>query len=1052
MGYPTVKELESYIRKAAKVRGLDPDIAVKVAKKEGLQEGTWQSNFMQPYGRERSYGPLQLHVAPEGRPQGLGNVFIKQTGLDPSNKANVLRTIDFGLDVVQKKGWGQWYGAKHVPGALSSSARRPVEKNNNLLMRSSSAAPPEVTEPSSNTLLPSAPSTNLSPTQATSPGTPAAGGRSPFSFIHNMFPNGLTGLRGIISDPNWQPSGLTQALFSATGQGEQKTGLDGQEIGQQIIPASYEQGLEEEVVKSLSPSQELTGISSIGDVNVETIKPKVPSVPKGPSVSPEAREPESPTQGEEVRDDRQPVEMKAPVNGSVHYKDVLPPVPGEESLVQGSTHYKDVLPEKESSSLPVKGLQVADASEDIFNDVLTDEGTMSDAEPPGFLDGIIEEDERPGREAAAQKDSAIAQMTPEEKAFYDSSDPEDRSAISYAAKNAIRQGFGPGVLAGEGMAFSSEAAKQAYFNDNYKVMPGWVNTLDDMTGGLSRAGAMRAVAATDYISGNVNSYSDAVTRRVDSMEREKQAYAEENPGKSLVSAIGGSIPISVAAAATGTGALALGANALTKAFPAIGPTISAASTFLKAAPETGNLLTRIAGRTAAGAGEGALSGASTSALTESDLGTDMMIGAGISSIGRNIFDPIMHAITRPLRTQASYGVSDLIKRVEGQIDPAALPRGDQIVQDPAVLKAGTQLMNHEDLIQAQAVSKELARLVGAPKPYITREILKETEESIGTALDDQVSQLGIVPHTAFFQGLSDAKQYAIGKLGATAAAPYMTKIDELSQMLASGPMTGTMVRGITDTNSIIGGWLKSANGNDREIGKKIYEVLDRGLLDFATTNGTPEIHAALKQTLQRYRNTKILFNSIGDNSSGTVNPRMLRAAVAENYGPEATYDPNNLLPTLARLTENYPEVTTAGTIVPHGSTRTDQPFRSITGGAAPTPAPGNLTSANTLLSQSAPLYLSGLLGSAAAGNALLGGGLPGTIGLIAAGGGAMAYDQMKKAGWRKLFANPEYRKWVTGQRASPPKLPAQLNILQSGGKVIPPAAVGVGTYERRYGD
>lgn len=101
-----------YILQAAKLRGIDPATALTVAKSEGLQPGTWQSNVPQPYGREQSYGAFQLHVAPEGRAPGLGNDFKAATKLDPSDPANYKQMIDFSLDEVAKNGWSKWMGAK----------------------------------------------------------------------------------------------------------------------------------------------------------------------------------------------------------------------------------------------------------------------------------------------------------------------------------------------------------------------------------------------------------------------------------------------------------------------------------------------------------------------------------------------------------------------------------------------------------------------------------------------------------------------------------------------------------------------------------------------------------------------------------------------------------------------------------------------------------------------------------------------------------------------------------------------------------------------------
>ena len=102
--------LVAYIRQAAISRGMDPDIAVRVAEAEGLNanpEEGWQSNFVKDGKRERSYGPFQLYV--DG---GLGNVFKERTGLDPSDPTTVFKQIDFALDEANRGGWSPWMGAK----------------------------------------------------------------------------------------------------------------------------------------------------------------------------------------------------------------------------------------------------------------------------------------------------------------------------------------------------------------------------------------------------------------------------------------------------------------------------------------------------------------------------------------------------------------------------------------------------------------------------------------------------------------------------------------------------------------------------------------------------------------------------------------------------------------------------------------------------------------------------------------------------------------------------------------------------------------------------
>lgn len=101
-------DVASYIAKAATARGIDPDIALRVAKSEGgLKSWNLQSTYMKNGVQEPSFGPYQLYMG-----GGLGNAFQKKTGLDPRLAANGPAGVDFALDNAKKSGWGAWYGAK----------------------------------------------------------------------------------------------------------------------------------------------------------------------------------------------------------------------------------------------------------------------------------------------------------------------------------------------------------------------------------------------------------------------------------------------------------------------------------------------------------------------------------------------------------------------------------------------------------------------------------------------------------------------------------------------------------------------------------------------------------------------------------------------------------------------------------------------------------------------------------------------------------------------------------------------------------------------------
>lgn len=113
----TKNVMAQYIMRAAQQRGIDPNIALKVAKSEGLNVGpAGQSNYRKNGVREPSYGPFQLLVGGPGTgfPAGLGNSFMERTGLDPRNPANWQAGVDFALDTAKNDGWRQWYGAANT--------------------------------------------------------------------------------------------------------------------------------------------------------------------------------------------------------------------------------------------------------------------------------------------------------------------------------------------------------------------------------------------------------------------------------------------------------------------------------------------------------------------------------------------------------------------------------------------------------------------------------------------------------------------------------------------------------------------------------------------------------------------------------------------------------------------------------------------------------------------------------------------------------------------------------------------------------------------------
>jgi len=97
------QEKEAFIRASAIKAGINPDIAMAVAKSEGF------NSFSGDNGT--SFGAFQLHVTPGGRGHAVGDEFQKLTGLDPSDPGNEHEGIMFAMEWAKRHGWHDFHGA-----------------------------------------------------------------------------------------------------------------------------------------------------------------------------------------------------------------------------------------------------------------------------------------------------------------------------------------------------------------------------------------------------------------------------------------------------------------------------------------------------------------------------------------------------------------------------------------------------------------------------------------------------------------------------------------------------------------------------------------------------------------------------------------------------------------------------------------------------------------------------------------------------------------------------------------------------------------------------
>lgn len=116
-------EIEAFIRDAAAMRGINPDIAVRVAETEGgVTEPARKGDFSGPpwysgisfWAYQAHYGGAGTPYAAWGNTAGMGNGFTTLTGWQPGDPAAWRDCARYCLNRARTGGWGAWYGAASV--------------------------------------------------------------------------------------------------------------------------------------------------------------------------------------------------------------------------------------------------------------------------------------------------------------------------------------------------------------------------------------------------------------------------------------------------------------------------------------------------------------------------------------------------------------------------------------------------------------------------------------------------------------------------------------------------------------------------------------------------------------------------------------------------------------------------------------------------------------------------------------------------------------------------------------------------------------------------
>lgn len=112
----SVEEVADYIWRRSPEFGVNPSMALGIAKYEGLNPNTLgSSTYGNPDARGYSFGPFQLYSGSSDptkiAPGGMAYEFQQKYGQAPSRE-NWQQQVDFALDTMAKKGTSQWYAVR----------------------------------------------------------------------------------------------------------------------------------------------------------------------------------------------------------------------------------------------------------------------------------------------------------------------------------------------------------------------------------------------------------------------------------------------------------------------------------------------------------------------------------------------------------------------------------------------------------------------------------------------------------------------------------------------------------------------------------------------------------------------------------------------------------------------------------------------------------------------------------------------------------------------------------------------------------------------------
>lgn len=808
--------------------------------------------------------------------------------------------------------------------------------------------------------------------------------RNLLGAFHENFPNGITGLRGVLSNPSWEPSGLAEMAGNLLTPDKPKLG--------KVLPASN-------AFLSQAPVTNAGAASTEVDNSIDKITVKdVPPIPSAALATPR----KTPAVDEELA-----LPEQEPVSAMPRVEEDPRPPPGPGVLGGTPGTIPDTAPD---------GTAYTDVEKAFL------------AEHPELVP--VATPETPTEQAATLARAPV-ELTPEQSAWYSvGGNPSRGGSMNPAARAAIEAGYGPGVLVGAGIGFADEAAKQRYFEEKTGAVPNTVAVLNAASLGL--ASPMLGAVADPQVQEN---YDNKIAN-----------WDKQHAISPIVNTLA-PLPALLMGTSALTGALGAGAKTLAANAPRTAPAIATITNALSTTPTAMNeasALGRFGKLAAQGGYEGAAQGAMLTPLSGGDVTDNALMGAGIGAVlnptlGRFFGNTVGN---KALDAKTTTGTKEYYQVASAVLPDDVLPRVDQLTSSPEVRQMGKNLTQEADIPQAEAFAREIGNSVGIPTGRaVTSESVEQRAVQVGTDYNNVYSRLSTLPNFniqgPIQQSLDRTWQTIQNKVLASDRPEFERIITNIKADLASGPMNGDTLQSIISNDSELGSFMSGAKGVTKKYAGQLLDSMRKAVEQQAALANRPALSDELKALNLNYKNLMVVKDAVGNNSSGILSPRQFSAAFDSVYSDSVPMNAANKI-TVLRKTANYlPELTPSGSVYTHN----DPIMPPFTGQAigAMRPTGGGVSQ---FLGNVVPPIVHSAPGAAAAygaGGAALGfTSLPAlALGATAFAGG-YAFDKLvKDAGMRELLQNPAYREAImSGSKKAIDEfaetgMPGKLNFLRA---------------------